>query len=386
MMRRIRSFDFGWPRAAAIAVSAALVLTLAVGAGLAEEGRTEEHGAAGDNDHPTSGVLSPAATQPAATQPATTAPTTQPVKAKLGPVLAQRWRWYRTVWAGRDIGSQSRADQQLIDAILKSDPAEVATLRDEMVAEYDRLAAVKKPDDFQLGRLAARLVVAWTRSPTGKGVSSPQKAVNRKLGCREICRWGTITLKHLGGGIPKQTLEKYRGFVPGTAASVMSLMGKALPAIDNPGDVREQLLPLREPLRALAAASDARQAEVEKVVDQFYQVLAPLDVLQQDKDAIRKVVEAFPAAYNSRDVKAFAALWPAGHRAVAPLKARSLAETIEPDFWTIIRWQCVYIVVEKDQASAFIVSQYRSKDGKDQPVRLQGFPARKDPKAGWKLD
>ena len=81
MMRRIRSFDFGGPPAAAIAFSAALVLMLAVGAGLAEEGRTQEHGAAGDNDRPTSGVLSPAATQPAATQPAVSAPTTQPVRA-----------------------------------------------------------------------------------------------------------------------------------------------------------------------------------------------------------------------------------------------------------------------------------------------------------------
>jgi len=335
------------------------------------------------------GPAPPASTRPVAPrsiEPATSAPSTQPVKAKLGPVLAQRWRWYRTVWAGRDIASQAKADQQLVAAILKADPAEVATLRDEMAGEYARLAAVKKPDDFQLARLAARLVVAWTRSPRGKGVSSPQKAVNRELGCREICRWGTIALTHLGGGISPATLKKYRGFVPGTAASVISLMTMAIPTINNPGKLREQLLPLREPLRALAAASTARQADVEKAVDRFYQLLAPLDVVQQDKDAIRKVVEAFPAAYNSRDVKAFTALWPAGHPAVAPLKNHSLAETIEPDFWTIICWRCVYIVVEKDRASAYIVSQYRSKDGKDQPVRLQGFPARKNPKYGWKLD
>ena len=71
---------------------------------------------------------------------------------------------------------------------------------------------------------------------------------------------------------------------------------------------------------------------------------------------------------------------------MAPLKERSLAETIEPGFWTILHWQCVYIVVKKDRASLYIVSQYRSKDGVAQPVRLQGFPARKDPKQGWKLD
>ncbi len=320
------------------------------------------------------------------TQPAAGEPTTQPVKAKLGPVLTQRWRWYKTVWAGRDITSQSNADAALVDAILKADPAEVATLRDAMVAEYDRMAAGKKPDDFQLGRLAARLVVAWTRSPTGKDVSSPQMAINRALGCREICRWGTITLKHLGGNLTPNTLNKYRGFVPGTATSVMSLMIRTLPAIDKPGDVRDELLPLREPLRALAAAADTRQAETEKLIDQFYEALGPLDVCQADKDAVRKVVEAFPAAYNARDTKAFQALWPAGHKAVSALATLSLEATIEPDFWTITRWQCVYIIVQKDQAEAYVISLYRCKDGKDQPVKLQGFPARKDPKEGWKLD
>jgi hypothetical protein len=329
------------------------------------------------------------ATQPAskaATQPAVAEPTTQPVKAKPGPVLTQRWRWYKTVWAGRDIASQSKADEQLVDGILKADPAEVATLRDEMAAEYERMAAGKKPDDFQLGRLAARLVVAWTRSPTGKEVSSPQMAINRALGCGEICRWGTIALKHLGGKVSRDTLDKYRGFVPGTAASVMSLMIRSLPTIDKPGDVRDELLPLREPLRTLAAAADARQAETEKIIDQFYESLGPLDVYQADKDAIRKVIEVFPAAYNARDTKAFSALWPAGHKAVAVLATLSLEATIDPDFWTITRWQCAYIVVQKDQAEAYVVSRYRSRDGKDQPVKLQGFPARKDAKEGWKLD
>jgi hypothetical protein len=325
------------------------------------------------------------ATQPA-TQPAADEPTTQPVKAKLGPVLGQRWRWYKTVWAGQDIVSQSKADQQLVDAILKADPAEVATLRDEMAAEYDRLAAGKKPDDFQLGRLTARLVVAWTRSPAGKDVSSPQMAVNRAMSCREICRWGAIALKHLGGNVSRDTLGKYRGFVPGSAASVMSLMIKALPAIDTPGSVRDELLPLRDPLKALAAAADTRQAETEKIIDQFYETLAPLDVCQADKDAVRKVIDAFPAAYNARDAKAFAALWPAGHKAVAVLQTHAFEETIAPDIWTIAQWQCAYIIVQKDQAQAYVISRYRSKDGRDQPVKLQGLPARKHPNEGWKLD
>jgi len=370
MMRHIGAFARGRSWAAAMAFSTVIVLAIVGGASSGGEV------AGGDNDRPES--------RPA--PPPTTMPTTQPAKAKLGLVLAQRWRWYKAVWAGRDIGSQSRADQQLVDAILKANPAEVATLRDEMAAEYSRLAAVKKPDNFQQARLAARLVLAWTRSPTGKGISSPQKAINRELGCRQICRWGTIALKHLGGKVSAQTLAKYRGFVPGTAASVISLMTMAIPAVNNPDEIREQLLPLREPLRALAAASDARQAEVEKTIDKFYELLAPLDVIQRDKDAIRKVIEAFPVAYNSRDTKAFAALWPTGHRSVAPLKTHSLAQTVEPGFWTITHWQCAYIVVKKDQASVYIVSQYRTKDGKDQPVRLQGFPARKDPRQGWKLD
>ncbi len=330
----------------------------------------------------------PAAAAPTAapaTQPAAAEPTTQPVKAKLGPVLTQRWRWYKTVWAGRDITSQSNADAALVDAILKSAPAEVATLRDEMAAEYDRMAAGKKPDDFQLGRLAARLVVAWTRSPTGKEISSAQMAINRALGCTEICRWGTIALKHLGGKIAPDTLDKYRGFVPGTAASVISLMIKALPAIDKPGDVRDELLPLRDGLRALAASAGTRQAETEKLIDQFYEALAPQDVCQADKDAIRKIIAAFPPAYNARDTKAFTSLWPAGHKAVAALQTSPFEETLDPGFWTITRWQCVYIIVQNGQAEAYIISQYRSKDGKDQPVKLQGFPLRKDPKEGWKL-
>jgi hypothetical protein len=71
---------------------------------------------------------------------------------------------------------------------------------------------------------------------------------------------------------------------------------------------------------------------------------------------------------------------------VAVLQTRAFEETIDPDFWTITRWQCAYIVVQKDQAEAYVVSRFRSRDGKDQPVKLQGFPARKDAKEGWKLD
>ena len=321
-----------------------------------------------------------------AQKPAAGEPTTQPVKAKLGPALAQRWRVYKTAWAGQNVASQSSADQQLVDAIMKADPAEVATLRDEMAAEHDRMAAEKKPDDFQLGRLAARLVVAWTRSPAGKEISSPQMAVNRAQSCQEICRWGTVALKHLGGNVSKETLEKYRGFVSGTAASVMSLMDKALPAIDKPGDARDELLPLHKPLRALAATADTRKAATEKIIDQFYGSLEPLGALQADKDAIRKLIETFPTAYNARDTGAFAALWPPGHKSVGILQTIPLEKTIEPGFWTIVRWQCVDILVKKDQAMACVISQYRTKNGKDQPVRLQGFQARKDPNGGWKLD
>ncbi len=373
-----------------MAMTAAFVLATVCGAGFGGKPAPGEHGSSGEKGHATAGDRDRPGSAPAtttATQPtATTMPTTQPVKAKLGAVLKQRWKWYRTMWAGGNIASQSRADQQLVDAILKADPAEVATLRDEMTAEYERLGAVEKPDDFQQARVAARLVLAWTRSPTGKDISSPQKAVNRELACREMCRWGTAALKHLGGDVSAQTLAKYRGFVPGTAASVISLMTKALPTINNPGEVRERLLPLREPIRALAAASDARQAEVEQAVDAFYELLAPLDVLQRDKDAVRKAIEAFPVAYNSRDSKAFAALWPAGHRSVALLKDHPLEKTITPDSWKIIHWRCVYIVVRKDRAYAYVVSQYRTKADKNQPVKLQGFLARKAPKVGWKLD
>jgi len=331
------------------------------------------------------------ASQPAATRPAA-APTTQPVKAKLGPLLRQRWRWYKAVWAGRDIASQSRADQQFVGAILKADPAEVATLRDEMAAEYNRLAGIRKPDDFQLGRLAARLVQAWRRVPMGKQLDPAQRAINMAMCARETCRWGKIALEHLGGEIPGQTLEKYRGFVPGTAASVVSLMMPLLGVIDKPGDLREAMLALRGSLQALLPYSGDRQAETGRIIDNFYQALAPMELCQADKDAVRKLIDTYRTAYNARDTKAFTALWPEGHPSVAILRAATLDQTIPADCWAIIRWDCAYIVVNIDkvdmrkyQAEAFVVMQYRGKDGKAGPVRLQGYHAHKESRAGWKL-
>jgi len=313
-------------------------------------------------------------------------PTTQPARAKLGELLAQRWRWYKTAWAGNDMVAQSNSDNALVDTILKAKPEEVATLRDEMEAEYKRLASLAKPDDFQLGRLAARIVVAWTRYPTGQDVSSPQLGVYRALSCRQIAHWGAIALKHLGGDIPKQTLSKYGSFIPGTAASVMSLMQRALPIIDSPAEVRKQVGPVADKLRGLSEYSDAKTAHPLKTMDLFFDALTLAADQQADKDAVAKLVAAFPKAYNARDTKAFAALWPAGHAKVANIRDQQLADVIPADLWTITHWQCAYIVVQKDLAEAYVVTQYTAKEGTAGGFNLQGFPARKDPKEGWKLN
>jgi hypothetical protein len=43
-------------------------------------------------------------------------------------------------------------------------------------------------------------------------------------------------------------------------------------------------------------------------------------------------------------------------------------------------------VVQGDLAKAFVVSQYRTKDGKDEPVVLQGYGAKRHANEGWKLN
>jgi len=343
------------------------------------------------------GVVAVAAWAPAAaeptTQPATqpttqpaARPTTQPVRAKLGPVLKQRWKWYKAAWASSDIVNQSNSDAALVDAILRADPAEVAMLRDEMAGEYKRLASSPKPDEFQQGRLAARLVVAWRRVPNGKEASSAQKALNQAVCCRQMARWSTAALKHLASGLGDEVTGKYRSFVPGTAASVMSLLRNALPFLDNPADLRDELVGLRDALGKLAVHSQAKAAETRKAYKDFYDDLAAHAAQQPAKTAVGDVIRRFPKAYNARDTKAFASLWPAGHSGVANLKDAELADVIPADLWKITHWRCAYVLVRKNRAAAYVVTQYQTKDGKNGEFKLQLFPAAKDENEGWKLD
>lgn len=316
---------------------------------------------------------------------ANAAPATQPARVRLGAVLSRRWTRYKAAWAGPDIAMQSKADAALVDAIFKSDPAEVATLRDEMAAEYRRLASAIKPDEFMQGRLAARLVVAWTRCPSGDEVSSAQKAVSQAVCFREMARWGTRALRHLGSGLPGEVMDKYRSFVPGTAVSVISLMLRALPFIENPAEVQKQLVEVRDALVKLTLFSEAKAAETRKTIDDFYDALSGSAAQQKAKAAVAALIGRFREAYNDRDAEKFASLWPSGHAKAAKIKDAELADAIPADLWKITHWQCVYIVIQDDRAAAYVVTRYRSKDGHEGAFKLQGFPAALHDKDGWRL-
>jgi hypothetical protein len=322
----------------------------------------------------------PVATRPAASRPASSQP------GKGGEELLRKWRWYRITWAGNSIDSQSKSDQQLVDAILKADPADIAVLREQMAPEYQRLAAAAKPDAFQCGRLASRIAVAWTRVPAGKDLSAVQAALNRRQSAEEVCHWGLQALQHLAGDIPDRYYTRYKSFVPGLAASMLSLIAGAATVIDKPGDLLDELVKIRPNIEKLAKADSDRQAQQEQLFQKLFAAIELFSKLQADKAAVLKLMTDFRQAYNGRDGKAFAALWPEGHPMTASLKAKPFAEKIDPSVWTIVRWDPVYVVVQGDLAMAFVVSQYRTKDSQEAPVKLQSFPAKRHANLGWKLN
>jgi hypothetical protein len=329
-----------------------------------------------------------AATRQAATRPTTTsAPaTTRPARLPLGKDLERRWRWYKTTWAGTSIRNQSLSDQQLVNAILGADPAEVATLRDLMIQEYQRLAAPPQADNFPCGRMASRIALAWTKVPMGKDLSAIQFALNRKLTCDEVVGWAERALGHFAGGIEDKYWQRYRSFLPGTVASMMSLIPSRAPMLDEPGKLRDRLRQLRPQLEGLSAADEAGQAQFKQQLEKLYAALEPLDKLQADKQAVGKLLLAFRDAYNQRDDKAFEALWPKGHPATKFLQNRPLASKIEPSHWTIVRWEPVYTVAMGDFGAAYVISQYRSRDGTVHEAKLQRFPFKRHKQEGWKLN
>ena len=326
----------------------------------------------------------PTATAPSATQPATR-PATQPA-AKLPAELDRAWRYYKTTWAGNSIQSQSGADQQLVNVILKAAPADAAALREQMAAEYERQAGLPQRDEFHCACLASRIALTWTRVDDRKELPPAQSAINQKDACEGLTLWGVRSLEHFAGQIDQKHKVRYKAFIPGTAVSMMSLLKSRVAWTADPGAPRDRLIQVRPKLEDLAGIDPASEDQSRQQLLDFYKAIAPLDVLGRDKQAIQALLLTFRTAYNARDDKTFAALWPEGHPAVKSLKTRSLARKIEETHWKIVRWEPVWIQVKGPLAKALVVSQYQTKDGMNHPVTLQAFPAKKTKEGVWKLN
>ncbi len=321
---------------------------------------------------------------PAAAGPATRPATTRP--ARLDPALRSAWGRYCTSWAGGNLRQRSRADQQLVQAVLDADPNDVAPLRDVMRREYRKLADPPRADDFHLGRVASRLAVAWTRVPAGEQLSAVQLARHKKQSCEKTVHWAVVALEHFAGNIDDRYVTMYKSFLPGTAVSMLSLIPSRIRWCSRPGDVAGRLRAVRSPLRALADADPAAAALTRRKIDAHYQKLAGMDELQAAKQAVRKLLAGFRAAYNARDGKAFAACWPEGHPATASLARQTLADRIEATHWKITRFEPIYVMARDGKAVALVISRYAAKDGTPGPQRLQQFPARRTKAGAWKLN
>jgi hypothetical protein len=324
-----------------------------------------------------------AASTPAGPRSRPAGPATRPRPWQIRDAMMQKWRRYQIAWSGTDIRRQSRADQRLIDAILKDDVRDVTDLRKLMVRAYEHQVALRPRDDFACGRLAARIAVAWTRVPPAD--TAPAKALRRKEMCERVVHWAARSLEHLAGRIATPEWRRYRAFIPGTAASMLSLVVGRAGLIDEPGAVARRLEKIRSRVMALTDADQTRQKEIEAKFVRYYAAMAPFAQLQRDKEAIGKLLAAFQAAYNGRDDRAFVGLFPPGHPATRPLDRQGLARTVEPSHWKIAHWRPVYVSVRGDQATAYVIARYRAKDGEVHPFVLQPFPARRTAK-GWKLN
>jgi hypothetical protein len=286
-------------------------------------------------------------------------------------------------WAGGDLAAQSLTDRQLVNGILTGPFGDLAPLRGRMTAEYQELTAGEEADELRCGLLASRIALTWTRYPPKKTMSAVARARYERDMPEQFVRWALRAMGHFAGDLPARW-KQYKTFVPGTAASLASLIAARARFIEKPADAGAKLSGLRPGLVELLSVEPAAEAQLRAELDKAYAALAPLKKLQADKQAVGELLQGFRAAYNARDEKRFLALWPAGHPATRPLRSRSLARQIEPSHWTIVQWEPVGTVVKGDRATAYVVARYRSRDGKLGPEKLQGYPAQRT-QDGWKL-
>lgn len=325
--------------------------------------------------------LAPAASAPPDEKPPAAS---APASPKLNKELERKWRWYKVTWAGTDVAKQLDADRQVVNVLLQGELADVAALREAMIAEYRRLAAEAEADDFPCGRLAARIAVAWMRLPVK--LPPVEMAPAKKAMCEQVVEWATVSLEHLTGTIPDDRLQQYKIFILSTVTSMASVLPSRAVLIDAPGDVARRLAKIQPRLAVLAALDADREAKLKAQFDALHKAAEPFGRLQADKQAVRSLLETFQTAYNARDDKTFVALWPQGHPATASLKTKTLQQRIPPQQWKIDRWQLTYTIVQGDLAQTYIRAQYRSKDGKLGPIVLQPYLAKRDPNLGWRLN
>jgi len=270
---------------------------------------------------------------------------------------------------------------QLVSAILNDRYLDVLALRELMLAEYKRLAGMKRRDDFHCGRMASRIATAWTRLPPRAGKVTPTQmaawAAKAKEASGETVRWAVRALEHFAGRISAAHRKRYQGFIPGTAESMMSLIASRGRFLDQPDAVGRKVLKLRPKLLALAGADPDNAARRKRRLAELYQAVASLRELQRDKQALRQLMERFGKAYNERDEKAMLAICAPGHVATQPLASKSLEAMIPPARWKIERWEPVRISVWGDRATVEMVATYRSRDGKVGPLQYESFRARR---------
>jgi len=325
------------------------------------------------------------AAEPAA--PTTAPAASQPAKPTLPAELARYWRAYKAAWEAGNFRSQTAADQHLVAALLRAKPADAALLRSLMVREHGRLAATPERDEVRCGLLASRIALSWTRVDESKELTAAELALNKKAMCEGVTDWGLRALTHLAGELSEKHRARLKGFLSGTAVSMMSVMQSRLPWSGRLGEARRALLNLRPGLEKLAAVDPVSEGQVKQQMAEFYRALEPLAGLAADKQAIRALVAGFQKAWNTRDGKLFVSLWPdPDHPRVRSLKTQTLAARTPETHWKIVRWEPVYIIVKADTANAFVVSQYQTKDGMNHPVTLQPFPAKKTKDGTWKLN
>ena len=316
--------------------------------------------------------------------PPASAPASRPAATQPGLEMQRLWRRYLIAWAGSDVGEQSAADQALVRAALEGPFADAAALRPLIAAEYERRAALSPRDEFACARLASRAAVAWTRDVPKGTVSPVGAAVYKANMCRQVVAWALRALAHLAADIPQPLRERYGPFVPGTAASMLSLVASRGPYVDDPDAAATKLQALRPSLEKLAPVDAAAAEEYGKQLAKLYESVAPFEEMGRTKRAVLDLVHRFRKAYNARDGAAMAALYPEGHPVRQNLAIQPLSDSINPRRWQITRWEVVFVQVQADKAMAWVVVGYTEKDGTAGEVTVDRYPARRT-EDGWRL-